>query len=302
MVLYIKSRKVFEALRKHKLVYTFRVKRRKKTSRDWVTDRRGGKKKAVVNIEEVGKVSVHDLVEYVPWSGFGSHEEWLEEIAKLNGKLVEEGWLYRVSLVGKLVVVEGIDGAGKTTIMRFLKDELERMGYEAVLLREPSDSPWGQKLRSSKSRLPPEEELELFILDRKYDVEHNIVPAMLAGKIVIIDRYYHSTMAYQGALGRDIEMIKKLNEEVAIKPDLTVILDISPEVAVERAAKRGKLSAFEKLDYLRKVRDIYLSLDDVTLIDAERPLEEVERDVLGAVLELLENSRSPILEEVSVRA
>lgn len=191
-----------------------------------------------------------------------------------------------------LIAIEGIDGAGKTTIARFLKEELEKRGHEVVLLKEPTDSPWGKKLKESyNSRLTPEEELELFILDRKHNVEHNIIPALRDGKIVILDRYYYSTMAYQGALGFDIEEIRRRNEEIAPKPDLVILLDITPEKGVERISKRGeKPNRFEDVEYLKKVREIFLSLkNNVIVINAERDIEEVKKDVLNIVLNYLQS-------------
>jgi dTMP kinase len=190
-----------------------------------------------------------------------------------------------------LIAIEGIDGAGKTTIARFLEEELKRRGYKAVLFKEPTSGPWGKKLKESyKSRLTPAKELELFILDRKYDVEKNIAPALEQGKIVIMDRYYYSTIAYQGALGFDVEEIRMRNEEIAPKPDLVIILDISPEKSVRRISKRGeKPNRFEDIEYLKKVREIFLSdkLNNVIVINAEQEIEKIKRSALNVVLGLL---------------
>ena len=187
-----------------------------------------------------------------------------------------------------LIAVEGIDGSGKTTIVKFLEEELRRMGYDVLSLKEPTDSEWGKKIRESfKDRsLKPEEELELFLKDREFNVQNNILPALEAGKIVIMDRYYYSTIAYQGSLGLDIDEIRRLNEMIAPKPDLVIILDVHPEIALERIRMRGdKPNRFEDLEYLKKVREIFLSLkNNVVVIDAERDIDSVKSDVLEIVL------------------
>jgi len=186
-----------------------------------------------------------------------------------------------------LIAVEGIDGAGKTTIVKFLVEELRRRGYNVVALKEPTESEWGKKIRQAfrDRSLKPEEELDLFLKDREWNVKHNILPALKAGKIVIMDRYYYSTIAYQGARGIEPNYIRKLNERFP-KPNLVIILDIKPETALERIRMRGdKPNRFEDLEYLKRVRNIFLSLkDNVVVVNAERDINEVKRDVLSIVL------------------
>ena len=96
--------------------------------------------------------------------------------------------------VKMLIAVEGIDGSGKTTIVKFLEEELKRKGYNVATFKEPTDSEWGRRIRRAfrDRSLKPEEELELFLRDREWNVKHNILPALKAGKIVIMDRYYLS--------------------------------------------------------------------------------------------------------------
>ena len=191
-----------------------------------------------------------------------------------------------------LIAVEGIDGSGKTTVVRFLIEELRKRGYDVVAFKEPTDSEYGRRIRQilKERRVSPEEELELFIKDREFDVQNNILPALKSGKIVIMDRYYYSTIAYQGALGLDVEMIRKLNEQFP-KPDLVIILDVSPETALKRIKAKRRPDRFEDLEYLRKVREIFLSLkNNVVVVDAERNIDEVKRDVLKVVLEHLGKS------------
>ena len=191
-----------------------------------------------------------------------------------------------------LIAVEGIDGSGKTTVVRFLIEELRKRGYDVVAFKEPTDSEYGRRIRQilKERKVSPEEELKLFIKDREFNVRNNILPALKSGKIVIMDRYYYSTIAYQGALGLDVEMIRKLNEQFP-KPDLVIILDVSPETALKRIKAKRRPDRFEDLEYLRKVREIFLSLkNNIVVVDAERNIEDVNRDVLKVVLEHLGKS------------
>ncbi|MET1123886.1 MAG: dTMP kinase [Archaeoglobaceae archaeon] len=184
-----------------------------------------------------------------------------------------------------LIAIEGIDGAGKTTIAKFLAEELRKRGYDVVVLKEPSDSEYGKLLKSLKRRLSAEEELDLFLKDRKVDVERNILPALREGKVVIMDRYYYSNVAYQAARGLDGERIKRLNEEIAPKPDLVILLDVDVGEALRRISNRKERTVFEEKDYLEEVRKKFLEFADnrVVVIDASRPLEDVKREVLRVV-------------------
>jgi len=191
-----------------------------------------------------------------------------------------------------LIAIEGIDGSGKTTIVKFLADELKRRGYNVVTFKEPTDSEWGKRVKEAK--LKPEEELELFLKDREWNVKYNIIPALKSGKIVILDRYYYSTIAYQSARGIDLKLIKKLNERFP-KPDLVIILDISPETALKRIKVRGEPDKFEKIEFLKKVRENFLNLKDenVFIINAELDLNTVKEKVLEVILKYLQLKTSP---------
>lgn len=182
---------------------------------------------------------------------------------------------------GLLIVLEGIDGTGKSTQAKRLGAWFEAQGREVVLSREPTDGPWGRKLRESAAtgRLSPGDELEYFLKDRRQHVEDLIRPALEAGKVVILDRYYFSTMAYQGARGFDPAEIRRRNEEFAPQPDLLVILDLDEDVALGRIGARGDTAnEFEKREALQRCREIFLSLKDESfarVIDSAGSLEEV---------------------------
>ena len=186
---------------------------------------------------------------------------------------------------GLFIVIEGIDGTGKSTQVRRLGEWFESQGREVVLSREPTDGPWGRKARESggSGRLSPEEELQLFLNDRRQHVDELIQPALAAGKVVILDRYYFSTMAYQGIRGFDPAEIRRKNEEFAPTPDLLLILDLDVDTALGRIGARGDTAnEFEKRENLQRCREVFLSLKDepfARLIAASESLDDVSRKI-----------------------
>ncbi|KAB2639538.1 MAG: dTMP kinase [Verrucomicrobia bacterium] len=166
---------------------------------------------------------------------------------------------------GTFIVIEGIDGTGKSTQVQLLAAWFAAQGREVLTSREPTDGPWGKKLRDSAAsgRLAPAEELECFLKDRRQHVDEVIAPALAAGKVVILDRYYFSTMAYQGARGFDPAEIRRLNEVFAPLPDLLLILDLAVSSAHQRIGSRGDTAnEFEQRESLERCRQIFLSLKD----------------------------------------
>lgn len=186
---------------------------------------------------------------------------------------------------GVLFVLEGIDGTGKTTQAKLLVEALESRGIDSVYFREPSNSRWGMEIKH-KARfadlLTPEEELTLFIADRKENTKKNIKPALEAKKAVIQDRYYFSTIAYQGAKGIDPESIRRENEAFAVLPDLVFILDMDPASGLARVKKRGERDLlFEREDYLARVRKIFRSFkgEHFAFIDAAGHVEDIAGEI-----------------------
>lgn len=195
---------------------------------------------------------------------------------------------------GRFIVFEGIDGTGKSTQVRLLAEELVRCGHEVVVTREPTDGPYGRRIRElyvDRSGVSKEAELELFMADRRQHVNEVIAPALAAGKVVITDRYYFSTAAYQGAAGLDPDEIIRLNQEFAPAPDLVLLLVISPELGIHRIRNsRGEeLNAFEQELTLKKVAAIFDSLrgEYITRIDGTRDISEVHRAVMAECSRLL---------------
>ena len=207
-----------------------------------------------------------------------------------------------MSLVrGCLFILEGVDGAGKTVVAEAIVQRLSESGYEVVWLFEPtSESKWGQEIRrrSPTGELSPEEELELFIRDREWHIANRILPALQEGKIVIMDRYFFATGAYQ-TVSTGVhwsEILKRNREEIsAPEPDIIFILDVPAEIGLKRVSgSRGGLNLqFEKLDRLVKVRAAYLEMSEndsgnYIVIDAQKALSAVTDEVYSAIFEYVE--------------
>ena len=196
---------------------------------------------------------------------------------------------------GLLIVFEGIDGSGKSTQCRMLADLLNKKGIANISLAEPTRGKWGMKIRQlltkGRNGISSNEELEWFMNDRREDVKQNIEPALKAGKVVLMDRYYFSTAAYQGALGFDPEKIRVDNERFAPIPDRVLIFYNSPEKSLERIeSSREEKSAFEKRDYLIEVQTIFKSFTgpNIRYVSSDSSLEKVYEQVLCEVQDLFE--------------
>jgi len=166
---------------------------------------------------------------------------------------------------GVLIAFEGIDGAGKTTQTKLLEEKLTTIGYDVISLHEPTKGIWGKKIedlvKNGRHGISPEIELNYFTSDRLEDVEKNIKPSLQKKKIVIMDRYYFSTVCYQGARNLDLDYIEKENEKFAPIPDIAFIIDIEPKTALKRIKQSRPNSStnhFERETYLERVRKNFL--------------------------------------------
>ncbi len=192
---------------------------------------------------------------------------------------------------GLFIVFEGVDGGGKSTQITMLEDFFEGKGYEVELHVEPTHDVIGELIwnymKGKDRSFSPETEALLFAADR---IEHGkgIKKALDEGKVVISDRYKHSSLAYQGAAGVDVEWMHSLNKH-ALKPDIVILLDIDPDKSLERVSDRAK-TVFEKNEYLKKVRAEYLRYaekGELVVVDALQSIEEVHNSILGYVEKLL---------------
>lgn len=190
---------------------------------------------------------------------------------------------------GYLIVFEGIDGTGKTTHANLLQTWIEDLGFTCLLEKEPTDGIHGRKLRDSATsgRLNANEELELFHKDRKEHVEKVITPALSSGKFVIIDRYYFSTMAYQGARGFDPQALLAENEKFAPRPDLLLVMDLTVDQSLDRIGARGDIAnEFEGRESLTECRIIFHSVLDFEYAEricSNRDKESVQKEIRNFV-------------------
>jgi len=192
---------------------------------------------------------------------------------------------------GILIAIEGIDRAGKTTQSIILLDKLSKSGYPVVRFHEPTDGIWGKRIKdlaqNGRHEINAETELAFFYSDRLEDVKDNIEPSLKDKKIVIMDRYYFSSVAYQGARGLAPDYVEKKNEDIAPKPDILIVLDLVPEVALNRIRhKRNAMpNHFERKKYLDRVRQIFLKQfsgrPNVRIIDGDdtRSISVVAREI-----------------------
>ena len=192
---------------------------------------------------------------------------------------------------GILIAFEGIDGSGKSTqARRFVEWARANTSREVLSSREPTDGPWGTKIRQARfgDRMSPSDELAAFVEDRKQHVAELINPALARGALVVVDRYYYSTAAYQGARGLDPKALLALNRAFAQKPDVVVLVDVDPKTSVERITARGQgQDSFEALDALTAVRKNFLALVEphVAVIDGSGGEDAVFARVLSTIRE-----------------
>ncbi|HHO47959.1 MAG TPA: dTMP kinase [Desulfobacteraceae bacterium] len=198
---------------------------------------------------------------------------------------------------GILIAMEGIDGTGKSTQLGLLGRYLRGRGFPVIETREPTNGPYGRKIRElyvDRGKYSVEQELELFVEDRRQHVREVIEPALASGHIVLTDRYYFSTAAYQGAAGINPDEVFARNS-FAPRPDLVIVLTMPPEISLIRIREsRGdELNDFEQEDQLRRVAELFESFDDPSIrrIAADAPLEDVALEIRKTVDSLLQEKQ-----------
>lgn len=201
-----------------------------------------------------------------------------------------------LSTKGKFITIEGIEGAGKTTALAYIKNYLHKANIAAVWTREPGGTVLAEEIRqlllhpTVTETMTPETELLLMFAARAQHISQLIAPALQAGTWVISDRFIDASYAYQGGgRGIDIKYIHMLNEWIAgiVYPDLTLLLDISPEQGFERTVKRGQNKdriEKEAMDFFTRVRKVYLERAKqdplrIKVIDAHQSPSAVEQQL-----------------------
>lgn len=199
---------------------------------------------------------------------------------------------------GLFLTFEGIDGSGKSTQSRLLAGHLEAAGHDVVLTREPGGSLGAEDIRrllveGDPGRWSAETEILLFTAARRDHLERLITPALEAGKIVICDRFADSTRVYQGATRGDLRQIVDAlhSQMIGIEPDLTLVIDMDPDIALERGLARGSgEDRFEDFgaEFQHKLRDGFLALtkdypDRTQLIDGTKGAQDVAHTIAAVV-------------------
>ncbi|MEK6949708.1 MAG: dTMP kinase [Nanoarchaeota archaeon] len=201
---------------------------------------------------------------------------------------------------GIFIVLDGLDGSGKSTIAKMLHDYIySKEGYNALLTSEPTDGKYGREIRKmlAEEKNPKENAgkmLELFVNDRREHLRDTIIP-FLKGKnkgknAVICDRYYYSTIAFQSTQGIDANKIIGKNRDF-LKPDIAFIMDITPEIALDRIEHRKK-EKFEQLEFMKELRENFLRMkemidDNIKIIDASKSNREVFEQIKEEIDKIL---------------
>jgi dTMP kinase len=196
------------------------------------------------------------------------------------------------------IVIEGLDGAGGTTQSRLLQSWLERQGHTVVQTNEPTDLPVGQLIRQviqdPHSKVGDEVLAYLFAADRQNHLTQTILPALSSGTVVLSDRYYHSSLAYQ-SMSLDFDFVAQLNERFQA-PDITIFLLLEPETSFERVQKRGlPIERFETLDRLRSIAQSYNRVieycqhrgEQILCLDATQSIEEIHERICAEIEPLM---------------
>ena len=204
-------------------------------------------------------------------------------------------------MIGKFITLEGNEGSGKSTSLRDITKILEKYSINYITTKEPGGGPLGTELRSmllnKKSNITSEVELLLMMADRKDHIDNLILPNLKKGVWVLSDRYLDSTYAYQGG-GRQIEtsIIDKLANILNLpKPDLTILFDLPPDVALERAEKRASLDRFESepVEFHIRIRKAYLERakrekERFKIVNSSTDFDGVKEQVLKIITKFLD--------------
>ncbi|MDN5357980.1 MAG: dTMP kinase [Candidatus Methanomethylophilaceae archaeon] len=193
-------------------------------------------------------------------------------------------------MAGRFIVFEGIDGAGKSTLINRVSEILGSEGVSTVVTAEPTDGPVGKLIRSGAVKcISQDAEALLFTADRACHTAE-IIKWKDEGKTVLCDRYYASTMAYQSANFNGTESkkewLKELNRPVIIEPDITILLDVDPEEGMRRVGARGARSKYEVAVYLERVRENYRQIAEeygFRIIDASHSRDEVLKETMKII-------------------
>jgi dTMP kinase len=192
---------------------------------------------------------------------------------------------------GKFIVIEGLDGSGKSAQVDLILEFLKEKKKEIIITKEPTEeSEAGRKIKQALRKeiiIEPFELQKLYVQDRKEHLEKKVMPALKDGKFVVSSRYAFSTFAYGYSDGLDVDLLVKKNDNFLL-PDLTLIIDVSPNSCMERIEGRGEpKELFEKKEKLTKVNEIYKKIpemfENVVVVNGRRPIPEVFQDIKNII-------------------
>lgn len=207
---------------------------------------------------------------------------------------------------GIFVTIEGCEGAGKSTQAKLLADHLTTLGYQVLVTREPGGTVIGEKIRGilldrNHWEIAPRVELLLYLASRSQLVSQVIKPALEEGKVVISDRFHHSTLAYQGgARALDMPLVRQINKFATegILPEVTFLLDLPPQIGLQRkgSSSEDRMEG-QGIEFHEKVRQAFLALADeeperIVVLDANQPVEKISASINEHMKALLDK-RSP---------
>lgn len=198
---------------------------------------------------------------------------------------------------GKFYILEGGEATGKTTSAKELKELLTNDGYEVIITREPGGIPSAEAIRNNimDFEVDPKTELLLYLASRREHLVKKVIPALNSGKIVISDRFYLSSLAYQG-YGRELGMdvVRELNDFVceSIMPDLNILIDIPVSVSMERKSKESEINRLDLAgeSFHNRVRNGYNQLildnkDNIVLVNGVQPITDMIYEIYSIIKE-----------------
>lgn len=203
---------------------------------------------------------------------------------------------------GLLITIEGMDGSGKSTQIALIKEFLERNNHKVLITREPGGTKIGEKIRNITLDIEHQEmsyitEALLYAASRGQLVEELILPALNRGETVICDRFVDSSLVYQGnARGLGYAAVKAINDFATqgLEPDVTLLLDISPEISLKRVENRGKGDRLDQETYQfhQSVHKAYMDLvemypERIRIINANRSVAEIQQEIESILIKLL---------------
>ncbi len=255
-----------------------------------------------IQVKETDKMegklmTIQELTDSVSHSAWMSivYNQYLNKPNENQQKIFQEKHMVKNNYPGKFIVIEGLDGSGKSAQADLVINFLKEKGKDVVATKEPTiDSEAGRKVKQVLRKeivVEPLELQKLYVQDRKEHLENKVMPALEQGKFVVSSRYMFSTFAYGYSDGLNVSELVKMNENFLL-PDLTIVVDVAPESCIQRIDGRGEIKElFEQKDKLTKVNEIYKKIpqmfENVVMVNGEMPIPDVFEEIKKEINRLL---------------